>query len=265
LMLAGLSRGASLPWLVLGLSAGPALALLAQTAALAFGREHWLRPRWPAAEGAAAVRILRLGFAFSVLQLAAAAVVSSDALVAGIVLGPVAAARLAVVIALFDLPLSLLSMMLTPLWPAYGEALARRDVRWMGTALRRSLALSLAFGIVVGGALLALGRPLVRLWVGPEMVPAAALLGLMALRLLVLALGQAVAVFLNGARLMRLQLAFGPATAVAAVALKVVLAERMGLAGIVAGGIAAQVLLGLVPYAFALRGWLRVRGTAAPA
>jgi O-antigen/teichoic acid export membrane protein len=263
LMMAGIGAGAGLPWLVLGLSAGPPLSLLAQTAALFASRPLWLRPRWRSATWAAARRILRLGAAFSVLQLAAAAVVSSDALVAGIVLGPVEAGRLAVVIALFDLPLSLLAMLLTPLWPAYGEALARNDVRWMRTALERSLALALAFGIVVGGALFLAGAPLVRLWVGPDFVPGRTLLALMGLRLLTVALGQAVSMFLNGARMIRLQLVFAPAAAVVAVVLKVMLARRMGVAGIVAGGVAAQVLLGLLPYAVTLSRWPRSVSVAA--
>lgn len=257
LMMVGIRSRAGLPWLVLGLSAGPALALLAQTGGLFAGRERWLRPRWSSAGRAAATRILRLGVAFSVLQLAAAAVISSDALMAGVVLGPVAATRLAVVVALFDLPLNLLAMLLTPLWPAYGEALARDDVRWMTTALKRSLSLALAFAVAVGGGLFLVGAPVVRLWVGPEVVPAPALLAWMALRLLVLALGQAMSMFLNGARLIRLQLAFAPAAAVAAVVLKVVLARRMGVAGVVAGGVAAQVLLGLLPYGVALWLWPR--------
>jgi O-antigen/teichoic acid export membrane protein len=250
----GIRGGASLPWLVLGLCAGPLLALLAQSAVLFTAREPWLRPRWSAASGEAARRILRLGFAFSVLQLAGAAA-TADALVAGMVLGPVSAAHFAVVAALFDLPLSLLTMLLTPLWPAYAEALARRDVRWMKKALRRSVLLSLAFGVAVGGVLVLLGRPLVRVWVGEAMVPSLALLGLMALRLLVLAVGQAVAVFLNGARLIRLQLAFGPLMAAAAIGLKVLWGGSLGLPGLVAGGVAAQVLLGLVPYGLALRRW----------
>ncbi len=250
----GIRSGRGLPWLVLGLCAGPLLALLVQSVALFGVQQPWLRPRWSAASRPAAARILRLGFAFSVLQLAAAAS-ASDALVAGIVLGPLAAAQFAVVAALFDLPLSLLSMLLTPLWPAYGEALARRDTAWMKRALRRSVGLAVVFGVVVGGGLVLLGRPMVRVWVGAAMVPDLALLALMASRLLVLSVGQAVAVFLNGARLIRLQLAFGPLMAMVAVALKVTWAGRLGLAGVVAGGVAAQVLLGLVPYALALRRW----------
>jgi O-antigen/teichoic acid export membrane protein len=264
----GIRGGASLPWLVLGLCTGPLLALLAQSLVLFTVQQPWLRPRWAEADGGAARRILRLGFAFSVLQLAGAAATASDALVAGMVLGPVSAAQFAVVAALFELPLSLLIMLLTPMWPAYGEALARHDVPWMKKALRRSVLLAVAFGLTVGGGLVLLGRPVIRVWVGEAMVPSVALLAVMAARLLVLSVGQALAVFLNGARLIRLQLAFGPAMAVVAVVLKVLGGESLGLTGLVAGGVAAQVLLGLVPYGLALRRWPgsgggRLRGEAA--
>jgi O-antigen/teichoic acid export membrane protein len=255
LLMAGIHQGASLPWLVLGLCGGPLLALLAQSVVLFTVREPWLLPRPSAASREAARRILRLGFAFAVLQLAGAAATASDALVASMVLGPVAAAEFAVAAALFDLPLSLLTMLLTPMWPAYGEALARRDVPWMKKALRRSVLLSAAFGVVVGGGLVLLGGPLLHMWVGEAMVPSQALLALMALRLLALCVSQAMAVFLNGARLIRLQLAFGPLMAVVAVVLKVVLGAEVGLLGVVAGGVAAQVLLGVLPYGLALRRW----------
>ena len=255
LLMAGIQQGASLPWLVLGLCGGPLLALLAQSVVLFTVQEPWLQPRPSAASREAARRILRLGFAFAVLQLAGAAAIASDALVASMVLGPVAAAKFAVVAALFDLPLSLLAMLLTPMWPAYGEALARRDVGWMKKALRRSVLVSAAFGWWWEAACVVAGGPLLRVWVGEAMVPSLALLALMALRLLALCVGQAMSVFLNGARLIRLQLAFGPLMAVVAVALKVVLGARLGLLGIVAGGVAAQVLLGLVPYGLALRRW----------
>jgi O-antigen/teichoic acid export membrane protein len=254
LMLVALSAGAGLPGLVAALGAGPVLALVAQNAAL-FVRQPWLRPSARAASAAAAARILRLGFAFFVLQMAAALVHASDGLVATIVIGPQSAARYAVVAALSDLPLSLLALLLTPFWPAYGEALARRDLTWMRHALRRSLLLAAAFGLSVGALLVVAGGPLVRWWVGEAMVPPPLLLWAMAARVVTLSLLQAIAVFLNGARLIRLQLVCGSVMAAAAIALKVALATRAGLPGVVAGGVIAHVAFGLVPYAVALRRW----------
>ena len=242
-----------LPWLVLGLCAGPALALVAQSADLFLLRERWLRPAWAWASAAAARRVLRLGFAFSALQLAAALAYSSDAFLAGLLMGPAAAARYGVLATLFDLPLAVLILLLTPLWPAYGEALARADRAWIAHALRRSLLVALAFGVVVGGALALLGAPLLRVWAGPALVPPAVLLALMGARLLVLALGQAVGTYLNGARIIRRQLVFAPLMAAAAVALKVALGRRLGLPGLVAGGLFAQVAFGLLPYLGVLR------------
>jgi O-antigen/teichoic acid export membrane protein len=257
LVLAAIRSGLGLPWLVLALCAGPALALMGQSAALYLVREPWLRPAWSEARPAAAARVMRLGAAFSVLQLSGALAYSSDAFVAGMMLGPPAAARYGVLATLFDLPLAVLILLLTPLWPAYGEALARQDRAWMAQALRRSLLTAAAFGLVVGAGLALLGAPVMRVWAGADMVPGWVLLGLMAVRLLVLSLGQAVGIFLNGARVIRPQLVWGPLMAVSAVAAKVLLAPRLGLAGVVAGGIAAQVAFGLLPYVGILRRALR--------
>jgi O-antigen/teichoic acid export membrane protein len=254
LMLGAISAGAGLPGLVAALGAGPLLALLGQNAAL-FLRQPALRPRLREARVPAAARVLRLGFAFFVLQVAAAVLHASDGLVAAIVIGPEAAARYAVAAALFDLPLSLLAMMLTPFWPAYGEALARRDVAWMRRALRRSLLLAGVFGLAGGALLFAAGAPLVRWWVGSAMVPEPLLLAGLAVRLVLLCLLQAIAVFLNGARLLRLQLVCGCLMAAAAIALKVALAARVGLPGVAAGTVIALASLGLVPYLVALRRW----------
>lgn len=248
LVLAAIHARLGLPWLVLALCAGPALALVGQSAVLYLVRERGLRPAWSAASAADAGAVLRLGFAFSVLQLAGALAYSSDAFVAGAVLGPPAAARFGVLATLFDLPLAVLILLLTPLWPAYGEALARQDRAWIAHALGRSLLIAAAFGLAVGTGLALAGAPVLRVWAGPAMVPGPLLLVLMAVRLLVLALGQAVGIFLNGARVIRPQLVFGPLMAVSAVIAKVVLGRRLGLAGILAGGIAAQVTFGLLPY-----------------
>jgi len=265
LVLAAIRSGLGLPWLVLALCAGPALALVGQSGALYLVREPWLRPRWSEASAAAAARVMRLGAAFSVLQLSGALAYSSDAFVAGMLLGPPTAARYGVLATLFDLPLAVLILLLTPLWPAYGEALARQDRAWIAHALRRSLLIAAAFGVAVGGALALIGAPLLRVWAGADMVPGPALLGLMAARLLVLSLGQAVGIFLNGARVIRPQLVFGPLMAVSAVAAKLVLGRRLGLPGVVAGGIAAQVAFGLLPYLPTLRRALRGESTIAPA
>lgn len=61
-------------------------------------------------------------------------------------------------------------ILLTPLWPAYSEALVRRDHGWLHKARRRSLqaTLALAAGMAV---LCAAARPLIRWWVGAGTPP----------------------------------------------------------------------------------------------
>jgi len=112
-------------------------------------------------------------------------------------------------------------MALAPLWPAYGEAIARGDMAWVRQTLRRSLALAVGSATVFSLALVVLGPRIIIAWVGNEINPPLILLIAFAIWKIVEAGGNALAVFLNGAHVVKAQVIVSILTCIAALTMKI--------------------------------------------
>ena len=76
-------------------------------------------------------RLMRVGALFLVLQAAVAVAFQSDVIVAARVVGQDGAAQYSIGFRVFMLVPVMISLVTLPLWPAYGEALARGDRVWI--------------------------------------------------------------------------------------------------------------------------------------
>jgi O-antigen/teichoic acid export membrane protein len=246
-LLAGIGLHLGLPWLVLAMSGGPVVAM-----AINWRREFrwsrpWLFPRLRFLEWAATRRLARLGFLFLVLQVAIAVAYSSDNVIASRVLGPVAAARYAVAQRLFLLAPLAIGLALVPLWPAYGEAHARADHRWIRRTLWRSLTLSAVAAGVPALILVLFRQPIFAVWVGSSLIPSLGLAAGLAVWSVLYACGTAVSVLLNALNVIGFQAVTALVMAVASLALKVYLSQRVGLAGIIWGLVLAYAVFVAIP------------------
>ena len=240
---------ASLPWLVLALAGAPLAALVMNGAVLFARRRPWLRPRVRLVTAASVRRLVRLGAMFFVLQLAVAVAFTSDNIVVARLLGPEAVTEYSVAMRLFTVAPMLLVLLFNPLWPAYGEAVARGDVRWVKVTLARSLALAVAVTLVASGILVAFGVEIVHLWVGSAVTPTFwLLLGLGAWAVLTAA-GNALAMFLNGVNVITFQAVSAVVMATTALVAKIVFGGIFGLPGIIWGTVAAYTLFTAIPFA----------------
>jgi O-antigen/teichoic acid export membrane protein len=130
-MLAVIRLQAGLPWLVAAAFGPPALAAALNTV-LYLGRTRVdLRPRFADVSRGTVKHVAKTGVLFLILQLVAAVAYASDNLVIAQMLGASAVADYAIPEKLFSLIAMALAMMLAPLWPAYGEALARGVRLWV--------------------------------------------------------------------------------------------------------------------------------------
>lgn len=140
-------------------------------------REHWLIPSLRAVRLSTLKGLLATG-GIGLLAVAAYAVLCNGApFVIATRWGAGQVTSYAVTMRIVTLATGMLFVLLSPLWPAYGEAFARGDTDWVRTAFRRSLsAAAPLFG--AGFIVLALfGRPLIRFWTGSDAaVPSASLL-----------------------------------------------------------------------------------------
>jgi O-antigen/teichoic acid export membrane protein len=211
-------------------------------------RRHNLRPDWAAVSFADFRPVARLGLLYFALACSAAAATAADNIIAIRLLGPESAGMIGIAGKLFGASQAVVIVALLPLWPAFGEALARGDHRWARRALWRSTAM--AFGVSVVGALLlvALANPLIRLWLGRDTVLPFSLLLANAIWLVLQCIGNVFAMLLNGAGVIRFQIIVSVTYAAIAVGLKLVLAERLGPAGIVWATVASYGLFLLPLY-----------------
>lgn len=216
-----------------------------------------LRPRVRAFDRGTAIRLLRAGGQFFVIQLAIIVAFNSDAVIVAQLVGPRGVAEYGVVARLFAIPIGLVALGLAPLWPAYGEAAARGDEVWIRRTLRAT-----TMWAIVGGGIGAIGiviaaRPLIALWVGGEVDPAFALILGFGVWVVLNAAGTSVAMFLNGLGNIRLQALSAVAMAGTNVLLSVALTARFGVAGVIWGTVLSYGGLTILPMVVYVRRILR--------
>lgn len=252
-LLAVIRFHAGLPFLVLAVAGAPVLSGLLNAVTVFGVQRPWLRPRLDHISGAAAQRILHLGFVFLIMQIAGAVGYQTDNLIIAQVLGATAVTQYAVPFRLFAIIPAVLSMVIMPLWPAYAEAFARGDVEWVKATLRRSMLLGLAVAIPANLLLVALGRPIIRLWVGPQIAPSFLLLVGLATWAILIGVSGPLAMFLNGIGFIRVQAICGVLMAVSNLAVSIYLTRHIGVSGVIYGSIVSQIVFIFIPYFWYLR------------
>lgn len=246
-MLVVIYSEAGLPWLVASAFGAQAIAAVCNTVQY-FGRSRTdLRPRMADVSRGAVKHIANTGMLFLVLQIVSAVAYSSDNLVIAQRLGASSVTEYAIPEKLFSLIAMAIAIMLAPLWPAYGEALARGDLQWVRNAFRRSLLVALGLASAMSLALVFAAPRLISLWVGQTVEPPLLLLVGLGLWKIVEAGGIALAMLLNGAHVVRVQMIVAVLTGACALILKVVLVDYVGVAGTVWASVIAFSLISLIP------------------
>lgn len=234
--------------LAIGLAAMPLLALVANYAIQFRFKRAWLLPRWKYFDLNLSRSILQSSIYFFVLQLATVAVFSIDSLIAIHILGHTATAEYNVVQKLFQVGPILVGVCSAPLWPAYAEALSRRDLVWVRKTLRRSVELSAAISSMISLCLLAFLSPILSIWVGPRFHPSRWLTVGFALSAVLVTSTSAVASYLNGSNFLQGQVVLVLLQSAAGIFLKLYLGKQFGSAGIIWGTVIPYCLLILPAY-----------------
>ena len=256
-VLVAATADAGLEWFVAAMLGGVTVAYLAETIWV-LGRSHCdLRPRRADFDWGNLRRLLRSGFLFFVLAAAGAAAYQTDTVVISNHLGAAEVTGYVVSLRLFTLAPSALATLFLPLWPAYGEAIARRDHQWVATTLRRSLLLGLGVSAISSLVLIVVARPLLEAWTPSTPSPSTSLLLGLGAWAVVSAFSTALAMYLNGANIIRFQVIASSTMAVSNVALSIVFVRGFGISGPVWASVLTQTIVILVPAIVMLRPVLR--------
>jgi O-antigen/teichoic acid export membrane protein len=167
--------------------------------------------------------------------------------VAAQVLGPEAVTQYAVPARMFYAVGLVAGLLFLPLWPAYGEALARGDIVWIRRTLIRSLQMTLLLVGLPSFFMVIAGKAIVHIWVGPQIHPSFHLLLGMGIWAVLGGLGGALAMFLNGANILKFQAACGVTMASTALVLKIWLARSWGISGVIWATVIAYSIFVAIP------------------
>ena len=147
----------------------------------------------------------RDGGLFFLLQVGGMIATGADALIVSSLLGAAQVAVLGVAQRLLLLVSQPLSIFNTPFWGAYADALAREDYAFVRKTLRWSLLLTLGAALLGAVVVSAVSAPVIALWTGAKVAVPMALFVACALWTVLECLGGALAMFLNGAGIVREQ------------------------------------------------------------
>jgi O-antigen/teichoic acid export membrane protein len=241
-----------LPWLVAALVGAP-LAAGVSNAVIFFGiQARDIAPRAVLISRRAMTGIARTGILFLVLQIVGAIAFSADNIIIVQMLGPSSVAQYAVPAQIFNLVTTVVSMGLSPLWPAYGTALAQGDYAWVRRTLVCSILISVAVATLGSTVLVVFGGAILNVWVGRTIeAPLPLMLGL-GMWKIIEAGGIATTMFLNGANNVRLQAGLATLMAFAAILLKIWFVSWIGIAGAIWATILAYLIFVALPLSFAL-------------
>lgn len=262
-VLCGIWFRVSLPVLVVAIAGAPVFSTTLNAIHFFGFLRPDLRPSLRLVSRDSVSQIARLGGLFFVLQVVAGAAFSADNFILARMLGAASVPEYAIPQRMFALVTMMSSMLVAPLWPAYGEAISRGHIAWVRRTLRRSLLLVLGAAAASACFLLLFSRQILHLWVGNRVHPPFFLLLGLAIWTVIACCGDALAMFLNGGEVIRLQVIIASIFGVACLAAKVLFVHRFGVGGVPWATVASYILLVALPYSFCVPRLVRsLQGTA---
>jgi O-antigen/teichoic acid export membrane protein len=241
-LLGAIALHCDLPWLVVASTVGTVIGTLVNCWIL-FREYPWMFPDLRSYRSSTARRILKLGLLFFVLQCAVTIGYTSDNIVIGQVMGAAAVAAYAVPQRLFSVVSMVVSMGNTPLWPAYGEAMARGDVAWVRRIFIASLRVTLAITVPVCTVLVLAGRWIIKIFVGNSLGASLPLLIALGVWCVVGSISNAIAMVLNGAGVLRALTITSVFASLTNLALSIELTRHFGTMGVCLGSAITQLCI----------------------
>lgn len=247
---------ASLPLILLVVLGMPVISSAINMLTLFGFSLPWLRPSPTAVESVKALEVVNKGGLFVLLQLVTAAAFGSDNVVILHVIGPAAVSDYTVARTFYQMAATATLLALMPLWPAYGEALAKGEKVWISQTLKWSLLLATLLSAAAALLLTGISKWALPFWVGHPVDISYGLLSGFGAFIIVTTAGNALAMLLNAASIIRFQAFTSIAMGTVALLAKIIFGKHFGLSGIIWGTVISYVLLSLIPTLLYVRRWI---------
>jgi O-antigen/teichoic acid export membrane protein len=193
--------------------------------------------------------LVRAGGLFFLLQVAGLLVWGIDSIIISATLGAASVTQFALVQRLFQFVIVPLSIVNTPLWAAYADARVRGDAPFIGKTLRRSM-LGTLIAATASVLIISMASPWIfHIWIKTNAGKIAAdVVWSYGLLSIILVVGNAFAMFLNGLGIVKSQVVTAIAFCMLAIPLKYVGAVHFGVFGLIVASIISYVLAVALPY-----------------
>ena len=213
---------AGVPFLILAVSGGPAVATLINFFVyFIFERREFL-PQFSAVEISALRKIGQVGGLFLAMQFLALIGNTSDNLIIAKILGLSSVSTFAIVQKLAMI-LGVAQLLISPMWPIFGEAIGKGDYRWAQRALKKIMWVSILLGALAGLVLLFFGRTIIEIWVERPVEASTSLMLGFAIYSILMNLGGTLSAYLNNGIFLKKQIYIYAMASTVAIALKIFL------------------------------------------
>jgi O-antigen/teichoic acid export membrane protein len=248
-ILAAIHLHLGLPALVAALAGAPVFGTAMNAFYFFVINRRDLLPKWRFVSSDVISQITSLGGMFFLLQLVVSISFSADNFIIARTLGAVSVTSYSIPQRMFSIITILITMLITPLWPAYGEAVSRGDMPWVRRTLSRTLLGVFVLTSFGSAVLILLSNRILLWWVGPQVHPSFLLLLGLGVWAVIQCVSGTLQTFLNGASIMRFQVVTHCIFGVSCVTAKLWFVHRYGVTGIPWATVITYSLLIIVPNA----------------
>jgi O-antigen/teichoic acid export membrane protein len=235
------------------------LANFANLLLLVTWHKPWLLPRPSLVQFSAIKELLDSGSSFFLIQIAAVVVFSSDNLIVSHYLGASEVTPYSVTWRLVGLAAMLQSLIFPALWPAYSEAYAKGDYRWVRRTFSMTMKGTVALNLLCVIVLVFFGRAVIRVWAGPAAVPSIQLLLAMGVWAVVSGFMSVESCLLAALNRIRQQAILSIVAAALNIALSLILVRHIGSLGVIGGTILSYLIVLVVPQSMIVRNVFRTQ------
>lgn len=227
--------------------------------AIVTGKRPYLKPRLSAASKAYMKPLLTLGAGFFMLQICSLVLNTTDNLLISNLYGSAEVTPYSMVYKVFYMAVQIHAIVIMPMWSAYTEAAARKDITWIKTTMRRINGLTAVFsaGVIVG---IFLFEPLAAVWLGKRLDYGKPLIIIVAIYMIAQMIGNNYSSFLCGVGHIKTSTIIAAIGAVLNIPLSVFFAQSCGMreSGIILGSLAVM-MISVIVLPVVTNRWLRTK------
>jgi O-antigen/teichoic acid export membrane protein len=244
---------ARIPWLVAIICGVPLIPALANGFVLYLVQRPDLRPSLKNFDKEVAKGLLGKGVLFFGLGIAGALAFDSQNIVIAHILGPAAVGVYAVVQRLYSTIPLIVGYITMPLWPAFGEALGRREWPWIAVALKRGIIANAAIATVPAVLLFVFSGPILLHWTHGTLSASKWLFAGFSVWAVTSAISAPICMLLNAAHVLWFQLVSSILFGLLTIASTIYFLPAIGVSASVWSMTCVYLLTQLVPYMIYLR------------